>query len=353
MMGAQTMALLAGGRKVSPREILGNLGALAAGLLVMLLLGEVGLRIVDLGHPYYSAAEMYQPNSDPRVMFEPRPNFDGFSEGVPVTTNSRGLRERELAPTPPTGTRRVVFLGDSVTFGAGVLDHEPFPRLLEAAINGQGKGPIETVNTGVVGYNTIQELARLENVGLAYEPSTVVLTFVVNDLLETFSIFDHQYEPTGVAADMKKWLRRNSHLYRFVQQAYWRIGQEMRRAREGPTEPLRKRDRLEERLATLAEIIRVTRANRASFLLVLYPDNLGDPVSPGPSGARLTMRDELVRFAAQQGVPVVDLTDALGDIRDPRARQFRLREDPHPSPAGHRAIADALVAPLADVIIRR
>jgi len=353
------VALLAGGRKVAPGAILGNVAALAAGLLVMLILGEIALRIIDLGHPYYSASEMYQPSDDPRVLFEPRPHFDGFSEGVQVKTNSRGLRERELPLTPAAGTRRVVFLGDSVTFGAGVRDDEPFPRLLEAAVNGprgqasSGGGPIETVNTGVVGYNTVQELARLEQAGLPYQPSTVVLVFVVNDLLETFSIFDHQYEPTGALAGPKVWLRRNSNLYRFVQQAYWRIGQELRRLREGPTEPLRKRERMDERLATLAEIVRVTRANNAGFLLVMYPDNLGDPVSPGPSGERLTVREELVQFAEREGVPVFDLTDALGDVRDPRARQFRLSEDPHPSPAGHRAIADALVMPLTDALGRR
>ena len=347
------MAFLAAGRKIAPAPILGNLLALAAGVLVMFAMGEIALRVVGFGHPYYSAPELYRPSTDPRVMFEPRPNFAGFSEGVWLTTNSRGLRERELPLVKPAGTRRVVFLGDSVTFGAGVRDDEPFPRLLETSINGGGApGPIETVNTGVVGYNTIQELARLEQVGLDYQPDVVVLTFVVNDLLETFSIFDHQYEPTGLLAQEKVWLRRNSHLYRFVQQMYWRLGQELRRAREGPTEPLRKRDRLEDRLATLSQIVQTTRASGAAFLLVLYPDNLGDPVSPGPSGERLTVREELERFAAREQVPFFDLTAALGDVRDPRARQYRLREDPHPSPEGHRVIADALRAPLLDALAR-
>jgi lysophospholipase L1-like esterase len=347
------VAILAAGRKIAPAAVLGNLIALVVGMLIMLALGEIALRAVDLGHPYYSAPELYQPSDDPRVLFEPRPSFTGFSEGVPLTTNSRGLRERELPLAKPAGTRRVVFLGDSVTFGAGVNDDQPFPRLLESSINGTGGGPIETVNTGVVGYNTVQELARLEQAGLPYGPDVVVLTFVVNDLLETFSIFDHQYEPTGALANVKVWLRRNSNLYRFVQQMYWRLGQEMRRAREGPTEPLRKRDRVEERLATLAEIVATTRANGASFLLVLYPDNLADPVSPGASGERLTMREELQRFAAREQVPLVDLSDALGDVRDPRARRYRLREDPHPSPEGHRVIAEALQAPLTDLLIRR
>jgi lysophospholipase L1-like esterase len=344
------VAILAAGRKIAPAAILGNLVALGAGLLVMLVLGEVALRVVDLGHPYYSAPELYLPSDDPRVLFEPRPSFDGFSEGVWLTTNTRGLRERELPLPKPPGTRRVVFLGDSVTFGAGVKDDEPFPRLLETAVNGSGSGPIQTVNTGVVGYNTVQELARLEQAGLPYQPDVVVLTFVVNDLLETFSIFDHQYEPTGLLAGPKVWLRRNSHLYRFAQQMYWRLGQELRRAREGPTEPLRKRERMEERLANLSEIVRTTRANGASFLLVLYPDNLSDPVSPGPSGEHLTVREELERFSAREHVPLYDLTTEFGDVRDPRARRYRLREDPHPSAEGHRVIAEALRAPLLDVL---
>jgi lysophospholipase L1-like esterase len=350
------VAILAAGRKIVPAAILsrlaGNLAALGAGLLVMLILAEVILRLVDRGHAYYSAPELYRPSDDPRVLFEPRPDFKGFSEGTLVTTNSQGLRERDWPLDKPADTRRVLFLGDSVTFGAGVRDSEPFPRLLELDLEVDTLSRIQTINGGVVGYNTIQELGRLEDVGLAYQPDTVVLTFVVNDLLESFSIFDHQYEPTGPLAAIKVWLRRNSNLYRFVQDVYWRVAQEIRRSRDGATEPLRKRDRLEERLATLDQIIQTTRAHGASFMLVLYPDNLDDPVSPGRSGERLTMRQELVAFAAREQVPYVDLTDDLGDVRDPRAREYRLREDPHPSPAGHRVIAETLRAPLGDLLRR-
>lgn len=347
------MAILAAGRKIALTAVLGNLAALGAGLLVMLALGEIALRVVDLGHPYYSAPELYRPSDDPRVLFEPRPSFQGYSEGTSVTTNGRGLRERELPLAKPPGTRRIVFVGDSVTFGPGVRDDQPFPRVLETSLDESGAGPVETINTGVVGYNSIQELARLEQSGLPYQPDVVVLTFLANDLLETFTIFDHQYEPDGSLADVKVWLRRNSHLYRFLQDVYWRVGQQLRRSREGPTEPLRKRDRLEERLGTLSEMIRLTRANGASFLLVVYPDNMDDPVSPGPSGERVTLREELTRFAAHEGVPLVDLTAALGDVRDPRAHQYRLREDPHPSVEGHRVIAEALSGPLLDLLGRR
>ena len=124
------MAILAAGRKISLTALLGNLAALVAGLLVVLALGEVALRVVDLGHPYYSAPELYQPSADARVQFEPRPGFVGFSEGTQVTTNSHGLRERDLPLTKPPGTRRVVFIGDSVTFGPGVRDDQPYLSLI-------------------------------------------------------------------------------------------------------------------------------------------------------------------------------------------------------------------------------
>ena len=55
------MVSLAADRKRAPgpsgprSSMLGNLAALGAGLLVMLILCEIALRIIDLGHPYYSA----------------------------------------------------------------------------------------------------------------------------------------------------------------------------------------------------------------------------------------------------------------------------------------------------------
>jgi len=344
------VAIIAAGRKIAPGALLGKLAVLGTSAAVALLLAELALRLLGLGHPYFSAAEAYLPSPNPRLLFTPRADFDGFSEGTWVHTNSLGLRERELPLDKPPGLTRLLFLGDSVTFGPGVRDDEPFPRLLEARLAGARPGRVETVNAGVVGYNTTQELARLQDVGLAYRPDVVVLTFVVNDLLDAFSIFEHQYEPTGPLATEKAWLRPNSHLYRFVQDTYWRASLDLRRLRTGQTEPMRPRARFEERLAEIAEIADTARSHGAAFFLVLYPDNLDDPVSPGPDGQQLSVRDELVRFVGRTGYLFLDLTGSLGDVHDPRARQYRLREDPHPSQAGHQVIADALGGPLRSVL---
>ena len=345
------VAIIAAGRKIAFRSLFGNLAAFAAGLLVFIILAEVALRLLGVGHPYYSAPELYQPSPNPRLLFEPRPNFDGFSEGAAVRTNGLGLRERELPLGNGPGVVRLLFLGDSVTFGTGVGNEQPFPRLVESALADVSGRDVQTINAAVVGYNTTQELERLRAVGPAYRPDVVVLTFVVNDLLDAFSIFDHQYQPTGFLAGPKVWLRHNSHLYRFTQNTYWRVVGELRRLGTGRTEPLRPRARVEERLAELSEIAAWAQAHNARFLLALYPDNLGDLVGPGATGERVTVREELLRFAEWAGIPAVDLTAALGDVRDPRARQFRLGEDPHPSPAGHQVIAEALTPALRALVV--
>lgn len=343
------MAIIAAGRKIGPRVVLGNLAAFGAGVVVTLSIAELVLRLLGIGQPYYSAPELYRPDPDPRVLFEPRPHFDGFSEGTSVQTNSLGLRDRDLGTKPPDVVR-LLFLGDSVTFGSGVPNDRPFPRLLEASLSDLPARRVETVNAGVVGYNTTQQLARLERIGPRYMPDVVILTFVVNDLLDAFSIFDHQYDPIGVLAAPKVWLRRNSHLYRFAQDTYWRVALEARRTRTAPAESTRSRARVEERLAEVGAVAETAKAHGAAFFLVLYPDNLDDGVGPDAAGERSTVRQELVRAATQAGYPVLDLTAALGDVRDPRAREFRLREDPHPSPIGHQAIAEALSSPLRSLV---
>ena len=312
----------------------------------MVAIAEVGLRAVDLGHPYESEPDSYLRDPDPDVLFVPKPGFRGYSEGTEVAISSQGLRDREYDAAHPPNTTRIVVLGDSVTFGPGVLAEETFSKQLEHRLNGLGDGRrYEVINTGVIGYNTIQERARLERVGLQFQPDVVVLTFVVNDLLDTFSIFDHQYEPGGALAPLKKWLRRNSRLYRFYQNVSWRLDSEWRRDPNRP-EPPRDRQRVLEREAEIGRIAQISRESGAKFLLVLYPDNLANLEAPDASGRQVTVRDELVGFAARNGLPILDLTEALGDVRDPRARVMRLREDPHPGPTGHRAIADALLGSL-------
>jgi hypothetical protein len=95
--------------------------------------------------------------------------------GEAITINRLGYRGREHSGPPAPGARRVVMLGDSVAFGTGVADGETFADRLEEA------GGFEVVNLAVDGYGTDQELIRLEEEGLSYQPHDVILNFCVRN----------------------------------------------------------------------------------------------------------------------------------------------------------------------------
>jgi lysophospholipase L1-like esterase len=315
---------------------------LASSVLIITLIAEAGLRVAGLGHSYESEADTYQTSSNSDLVFTLRPGYRGYSEGTEVSISSQGLRDREYAPGRQASTARLLMLGDSVTFGVGVLAEETFSKQLEQLLNAASQDRrFEAINAGIPGYNTVQERARLQEIGAHVQPDLVVLTFVVNDLLDSFSIFNQAYNPTGPLAPAKQWLRRNVRLVRFYQNISWRAAEAARRE-NAPDEPVRRRERVLERFAEINRIARISAEQGARFALVLYPDNLSQFVTPGSDGQRLTVREELLRFANEQGYPVLDLTEAVGDVRDQRARTMRLKEDPHPSPTGHRAIAEAL-----------
>lgn len=123
----------------------------------------------------------HNPNSE--VIIENSP----VSPGVPLIyrTNSLGQRNREIGPK--TG-ERILFLGDSITFGLGVNEAHTFVRQVEELAHRDGKA-WETVNAGVNGLGTNGELAVLSESGLAVNPDVVVLGFYLNDFLESPGIF--------------------------------------------------------------------------------------------------------------------------------------------------------------------
>ena len=51
-----------------------------------------------------------------------------------VTTNPQGLREPRFVEREHPDTFRIVVIGDSITFGQGVNDHETYPRRLEVKL---------------------------------------------------------------------------------------------------------------------------------------------------------------------------------------------------------------------------
>ena len=99
--------------------------------------------------------------------------------------NELGYRAHPVAKAP--GTYRVVFVGDSWTYGMGVSEEQTFARRFEELANGAGHvdGRVEAWVLALPGYNAINELAALDFFFDRLQPDAVVLCPTRNDADDT------------------------------------------------------------------------------------------------------------------------------------------------------------------------
>lgn len=162
--------------------LLGNLVLAVASLLTVVLFAEAASSLF-LPSPiaWRDPQELY--NHDPLLGHVLAPGQHAFTHSFPVSTNSHGFRDREYPLIPPSGTVRILCLGDSLTFGDGVAVEDTYPKRLEAILHGSGGLKFEVINAGVPSYDTWQEIALFKTKGARFEPHIVILGFYGNDIV--------------------------------------------------------------------------------------------------------------------------------------------------------------------------
>jgi lysophospholipase L1-like esterase len=120
-------------------------------------------------------------------MFTFKPHASGvFAGGVdtnrtfPYRTNAHGLRDRDRS-AKQSGTKRVLVLGDSYTWGYAVAEEEAYPQVAERLLKARQRPDIEVINAGIPDYNSRQERELLAQLIPIYQPDAVFLGYVVND----------------------------------------------------------------------------------------------------------------------------------------------------------------------------
>ncbi|TAE70092.1 MAG: SGNH/GDSL hydrolase family protein [Oscillatoriales cyanobacterium] len=173
-----------------------NLGLTLGGLLMGVVIGEIGLRVARVeGYPKIGDVVDSAPTrfhtSDRDLGWKLKPGVSGEwnGEGVSfVQVNSDGLRDREHTKTKPPNTLRVAVLGDSFTEAIQVPVEQTFWSKLERKLGNcgavKGRKKVEVINFGVQGYGTAQELMMLRKKVWDYSPDIVVLAFFIgNDVI--------------------------------------------------------------------------------------------------------------------------------------------------------------------------
>jgi lysophospholipase L1-like esterase len=139
--------------------------------------------------PWYLRTVQYHPI----LGWSGYPNVAETNDGISVQTNSLGYRDRE--PVEVEGQKlRVLFLGDSFTWGDEVRLEERFTSLLEASCGLQCDRlpPIHAINKGIIGYGTAQSFLQYVLTRNEHRFELVILAlFTGNDLTDNADIDSH------------------------------------------------------------------------------------------------------------------------------------------------------------------
>lgn len=263
----------------------------------------------DTGVVLEDDAELFWKLVPSRTMPDDAHTFRG------VISNPQGLREDHVVAVPkPAGELRILFLGDSCTFGTGLALEQGFVQRTEDLLRGRFPDRrIECVNAGVPGYTLFQGWRVLERRGPDLEPDLVVSAFGWNDASQWDERSDLEHYADARAARPPGILAAS----RFLGLA-WALA-------NPPPEPepgAAKRARLEvpEFLKVLGRLRDRAESLGCDLLLIVWPVRYNlDPATP--PGWRSRYQRATAGFAARRLDPpppgaggVVDLVPVLREL---------------------------------------
>lgn len=156
-----------------------GLAVLIVSIVITFSLAETAMRITGHKPLFVNPEQRMLWKHDALLGWAHRPGQIGAFETAEFVThvriNSRGLRDGEHPYERTDARRRILVLGDSFAWGYGVEDADRFSEVLEASSG------VETINAGVSGYSTDQELLWLKSEGIKYNADLVLLVYCNND----------------------------------------------------------------------------------------------------------------------------------------------------------------------------
>jgi len=281
----------------------------------------------------------------------------------------QGLRGSTLfsAIRPNSVEKRILFLGDSFTYGIGSGDDEIFVELINDALP-----EVDVVNAGVNGYGQRQELAMLDTLGAAVLADYVVLMFFWTDVEDNFRYETPEFSTSAdgglIRTDMfvpdnfDPLAKRQGQKYRVLQERPLRKTYLFKLFKEGirgfrhRAFGIRKRKiQNEEQMKTgwsiTAELLHLiqqrTKAMGAQLIIVSIPDfELVDPDKGQLKGQKLlniAIEAELRSVTNRLSIPYLDLLPDLKARQANSPEPFYYATDRHLTPVGNANVATILL----------
>jgi len=269
-----------------------------------------------------------------------------------ATINSLGFRVPEVALPRAPGAFRILCLGDSYTFGAGVQDDQTWPWRLQEQVGREVRGTsIEVINGGVAGFTILDERLLLEEKISSIEPTGVILEFTGNDISDLS-------KPVPIRKQMQEHARVKSQpivgpllvalqdtaIFNGLQMLLARY--EAQRGGHGAVPTIAPEAALvdpageplwalyEEHLIAIRDLLA---SKRIPFLFVAFPSS-----AQIPAGAPAGGEARLATMAGRLGVPFLDLLPALREAGARGDTLYLLPADGHPAPDAYAAAGEEI-----------
>lgn len=163
------------------REVAARVLLVVIAIGIAVFISDVALRLVGY-QPTILDPEMFVADSDSLMPYALRPGYSGWYAGSHVSIDSNGFRVVRSAwqPSPRTPEKRLLLLGDSQVFGAGVADSETIPSQLQDSLAARGLN-IRVLNIGVPGYSSWNEYRALDRYLAKHRVDDVILLYHPGD----------------------------------------------------------------------------------------------------------------------------------------------------------------------------
>ncbi|MFO0984121.1 MAG: SGNH/GDSL hydrolase family protein [Planctomycetota bacterium] len=285
--------------------------------------------------------ELFQP--DPFLFWRIRPSVHGLPWRPPLwidcRSNGLGLRDDECSRARPRDAYRVLALGDSCTYGSGVLMADSYPNRLEVRLNfARQQRRNEVLNAGCPGYTLFQGLTFLRSDGFALQPQLVTVAFGFNDRNTWGALSDAEFS----ARQNTPLARLGRALERLATVRAMRFGLATVQAApvEGPINGTRPRVPADEFEQLLGVLVNECRARAIPVVILLWPlrPQIEGDGSRGsqPTDERHAWQAAMQAVAERDHVPLLDLITRL------RAETGLFIDNCHMTTKGCDRVADEL-----------
>ena len=287
---------------------------------------------------------LYRLSRNPDLGYEFRPNTATEAKRITYRINRFGFRDIEQRFRKKG--KRVIIVGDSLTFGWDLPLEETYPFLTREALRSKGS-PLEIWAMGVTGYNTVQEYHLIREQALRFDPDLILLQICMNDFEKSISIRtdrERQFRLTQYheilipylfgKSKLSGWFMAHSFLFKFLN---LKLAALVRRAKRDFVVPdfySMGTEAAVRHLKKTQDLLSRTSCHFAALIFPFRRDSMSPPYIAFQTAVRSALGD--------LGIPFLDLDDTLNPGGE-EPRKFWV-DSVHPNRAGNERVAEKLAA---------